>query len=300
MQDTLDIVKKADQLIKKSEYQSAIDLLNEAIEGIEQNPILYEVDYPLVYKKFGQCYGLKGDIEKANEYFQKGLVESTKNLNITEKCDILASLAFLELHTGDLYKALKYASKSEDMIGEKRGKRYYFARANTFKVLGDIHFREGDIKKAEDYYKKARIIFRKWKLEEEKFNVMLDIITIRILEESYIQAGLYLEEGILEKIETKCPNLLYRYYLVLSKLETATKQYKYAQESLEKALSYAKEHNQERAIAEIYEMMADLNVKTEDFDTAKDNYNRALERYKERSCNPHVERIGLKLGDIAS
>lgn len=295
MQDTLDILKKADELIEKTEFQSAIDILNEAVRKIEENPILYEVDFPVVYKKLGQCHGLIGDIEEANKFFKEGLTSSTRNLNEIEKTDILASLAYLELDTGNLYDALKYAAKAEDIISEKRGKKLSTARANTFYVLGDIYFREGDIEKAEDYYKKARVIYRKWKLEEQRTSATLDIVRIRIMEGNYIESGLYLSEALLDKIESKCPRILYKYYLVLGKLEVETKQYDSAKENYEKALNSAKNHYGERYIPEIYEAMGDLAVIEGDNVKAKNYYNKALDYYQERNRTPHIERVEIKV-----
>lgn len=295
MQDTLDIVKKADELIKNSEYQLAIDSLNGAVKQIEENPILYEFDVPVVYKKLGQCYGLKGDIEKAHEYLKEGLKFSTRNLNETEKSDILASLAFLELETGELYKALKYAAKAEDIIGEKRGKKFSGARANTLKILGDIYFREGDIEKAEEYYRKTKLIYKKWKLGEQNAEIMLDVVKIRIIEGNYIKAGFYLGDNLLEKLEKKYPTLLSEYYLVLGKLETETKQYGFAKKTFDMALKCAKEQHNERKIAEIYEAIGDLNVREEKREEAKVFYEKAIKHYTERKRAPYIEKVETKL-----
>ena len=82
---------------------------------------------------------------------------------------------------------------------------------------------------------------------------------------------------------------------IRDRLEVETKQYDSAKENYEKALNSAKNHYGERYIPEIYEAMGDLAVIEEDNIKAKNYYNKALGYYQERNRTPYIERVEIKI-----
>lgn len=288
MQDTLEIVKKAEELVEKQgDIQAAIDILENQIGEIEKDPMIYGIDLPTVYKYLGIYYGKKGEYEKADNLLQEGLAIAKRDDNITEISDIYASLAFLELKTGELHQALKYASKAEDIIGEKRGFRFARARANTFLALRDIQFRENNIEKALEYHKKVGISARSIKLKGMIVQLRLDIVDMRIKEGNFIMAGLRLDE-IIKDVKRNKSYPLSRCYLMLAKLDAARKQPKYAEDNIKLALEYAQEDENPVHIGECYEAMGDLKKD-------KEYYEEAIRYYQKAQLIPKVEEVEQKI-----
>jgi tetratricopeptide (TPR) repeat protein len=295
MTDTLEVVKKAEQLVEQEgNVQAAIDILEEQIKEIEKDPIIFGIDFPLVFKKLGIYYGQKGDIEKADQMFKEGLEIAKRDSNIIEQSDIFASWAFLELKMRDIEQALKYASKTEDIIGEKRGFRFAKSRCNTFIVLGDIHLKENNDEKAIEYYKRARKIAKSIKLKGVVISLRLKIVDILIEEKNFIMAGLRLEE-IMKEVKKKETYPLYRCYLMLGKLDAARNQPKYAEESFKEALEYALEENNGVHIGECYEAFGDFMKGLNDTKKANEYYEKVIECYKKAQLKPDVEEVEKKL-----
>jgi tetratricopeptide (TPR) repeat protein len=295
MKDTLEVVKQAEELIEqKGNIQEAIDALENQLKEIEKDPIIFGIDLPLVLKKLGIYYGKIGEFESANKMFKEGLEIAKRDSNIIEESDIYASWAFLELRRGEVEQALKYASKAEDIIGEKRGFRFAKSRANTFIVLGDIHLKENDYEKAIDYYKRARKIARGIKLQDVVIDLRMNVVDIRIKEENYIMAGLRLEE-IMRDVKRKEIYPLYKCYLMLGRLDAARKQPEYAEENFKEALQYAQKSGNVICVGECYEALGDFMKDVKNIEQSEDYYQKAIEYYQKASLKPDIEEVEEKL-----
>ena len=293
MPDTLEIVKKTDQLVDEGHIQEAIDILENHLKVIEEDSLILGLDIPIVLKNLGRYYMIEGKTQKARDIYERALEVSKDDFNRIEESDILASLAFLELKTGEIYQALKYASRAEDYIATKRGRRFATARANTLAVLGNIHFHDGNLEKALEYYKRAKVVAKKIKFKKRVVTLTLDIANIHIHKKNYIRAGDILEKSI-EEAKKRYPFAVSQCYLRLGRLNTLRNRPKDAKNNIENALEYAKKGKQFRDIGECYEAMGDLYIKEGKREEAEVYYEKAMNYYKDGDFKPHIEALKKK------
>lgn len=278
MNDTLDVIKEADiYKYEKSDPQKAIDILESHLVILRKDPIILSFDIPLVLKKLGSYYRDIGDTGKARTLYNEALELAKNDLNKTEEADILSSLAFLELKTGTTEKALEYANKALKYIGTKRGEKFGEAKANTFAVLGNIYFEEGEYIEALENYKRALSTAENIKYVKRILTVSGDIANVHIRNGEYWKATRLLKENI-KRAEKSYGVAVPQFYLRLGRIYLAENDKKLAKENYQKALDCATKDGLVRDMGECNEALGDMYVES-DLKKANSYYKKAQEYF---------------------
>jgi tetratricopeptide (TPR) repeat protein len=241
MEDPIKIIQQSDEIRDQGKgLDKAILLLEELLEEVRKDPIILSFYIPLIMKKLGNLYRDIGDIKKAKETYQEALDTALNDLNRTEESDIFASMAFLELKTGDIEKALKYARKAEKNICPKRGKKFAEAKSNTYAVLGNIYFEKGEYEEAMDAYRRGLIVAEDAEYVRREITILNDMANIYIYKGHYFNAEKKLRL-VLEKAEANYRIALPQVYLRLGKMYMDRDEFEKSKEYIDKALESAKE-----------------------------------------------------------
>lgn len=152
-------IQIAENLINKGEYNSASEVLDQAVEiGINELSESHPVMAPL-YNMFGKVYRKKGEIDKSFDYFDKALSISL-SLPTQDSLEIAASyhgMGVLYYYKGDYDNSLEYHYTSLSirlgMLGE-----YHPLVADSYVNIGIVSSQKGDYDTALDFYHKALLI----------------------------------------------------------------------------------------------------------------------------------------------
>jgi tetratricopeptide (TPR) repeat protein len=293
MQDTLEIVKKADQYrSQKGDTESAIKLLEEHVDMLREDPLL-SFDIPLILKSLGTCYRDIGNTNKALELYKEALELSRNDFNKIEESDILSSMAFLELKIGSIDQALKYAKQSLKYIGNKRGEKFGIAKSNAHAVLGNIYFENGDYEDALLSYKRALSVAENINFEKRIITVVGDIANVYVMTGKYDEARKLLKKYI-EKAEKSYRIAIPQYYLRLGKVFLNKGDLKKAEENFLIAMHNANENKLIRDMGESSEALGDLYRK-KDKSRADKYYKDAVTYYVSGSYKKQAEYVKKKL-----
>lgn len=254
MDETLEIIKEADQLRDmEGKAVKAIKILEERGEEIKEDPLL-SYDHPKILKKIGIFYSDLGENEKAREYFDKALEVAKKDLNKIETADIQAFLAFMELKTGTIEKALEYALEAWEYIGKKRGDKFTRTKVNTAIILGNIYFERGEYKKAFKKYTAASTNADLVGYVKGKVALAADFANYYRTHEKLDKAVEIIQENI-KDAEESCGILLPRLQMELSKICFEKGDIDEAKELALKAYKFVKKRGLLRLIAESSELL---------------------------------------------
>jgi tetratricopeptide (TPR) repeat protein len=163
-------------------------------------------------------------------------------------------MAFLELKTGNIEKAYKYATKRGDYIWNKRGEKFAIAKSNAFAVLGNIYFEKGEYEKAMYAYKRGLATAKFFNYTKREITILGDIANLYIIMGDYGIAEKKLNIA-LEKAEKEYFIALPSIYLRKSNICLANREFEKAKEYIDKALEKAKELELVRDIKEAEEAL---------------------------------------------
>ena len=294
MKDTLDIVKEAEAFRdEKGDLKTAIDILEAHLKTLQEDPLILSFDIPLVLKKLGSYYRDIGDTDKARRLYNEALGLARNDLNKIEEADILSSLAFLELKTGTVEKALEYANKSLKYIGTKRGEKFGEAKANAYAVVGNIYFEKGDYIDALENYKRALSTAENIKYVKRVLTVLGDIANVHIRNGELWKAVRILKESIV-RAKKFYVLAVPQFYLRLGRIYLEKKDFKLAKENFLIALDCAAENSLVRDIGECNEALGDFfSVNNEE--ESNEYYKKALESYNKSNYKNQARFVSKKL-----
>ncbi|MCP3876649.1 MAG: hypothetical protein GY699_26370, partial [Desulfobacteraceae bacterium] len=124
--------EKGDIAFKEKSYKKAILFWQKSIEKYPENSMLYA--------KAGKAYLKLSNIDKAEEFLGRSVKINPR------QSDIQKELIRICLINGDNAKAKKKIQEVDDFLDKD---------ANYYILHGDFHMISGDLKKAEDHYRKA-------------------------------------------------------------------------------------------------------------------------------------------------
>jgi tetratricopeptide (TPR) repeat protein len=288
MKDTLKVIKQVDELRDmRGNIFKAIQILEKQAKQVKEDPFL-SYDYPMILKKLAILYLDVGQIEKSKKHFKEALKSAKRDLNKIETADIRGYLAYLELETGSIEKALEYVLKAWEYIGTKRGDKFTKTKVNTAIVLGNIYFEQGEYEEAKKKYdvalRNAEII----NYTEGLANVLADLANYHAVVENSLDRAEIILEREMDRIKESCKRALPRVQSQLSKVYLKKGKRKEARETAIEAYKFAKRRRLLRELADISELLGRIYV---DIDQAKaDSYfKEAFDAYNEGGYNIPTE-----------
>jgi len=288
MADTLEVIKEAKQLRDlEGKVSKAIKILEDLGEEIKEDPLL-SYDYPMILKELGIYYSDLGQNEKSKEYLQQALQVAKKDLNKIEVADIRCSLAFLELNTGSVEKALGYALRAWEYIGKKRGDKFTETKANTAAVLGNIYFEQGKYSQAMKMYKKALRYAESVGHVKRVITVIGDMAEYYITVKEKLDKAQELLEEYTDKAEESCKIVLPELLMRLSSIFFKKGDLAEARATAKKALRFVESRGLLRQIAEVNELLGKIYSETNQ-EKADAYFKKAFDSYNKGGYNTPTE-----------
>ncbi len=296
MEDTLDVVKRAEKLRNENgDIYEAINILENRARILRKDPFIMGVDLPLVLRKLATCYRDVGDIDSAYEIYNEALAIAINDNNKIEESDILSSLSFLELKTGSIEKAMEYAQRSLEYIGNKRrGLKFAEARSNAYAVLGNIYFEKEQYDDALESYNIALKTARKAKFVRRELTLLGDIANVHIKKGKLNQALIMLVKSI-NKAKREYGISVPQYHLRIGRIYIERKEFPEAEKYFKEALKYAKDLKLKRDIAECYEAIGDMHMEKGSKKKGERYYLKAIEGYREGRYKVQEEGVIRKI-----
>ena len=296
----MDIINQADyQRDIKGNIKESIRLIEDNIGQLRKKEnILLSIYLPLFLRKLGNFYRDIGNTDKAYELYNEALAVAQNDLNKIEEADINTALAFLELKTGSIDTALKYAKSAYGYIGKKRGKKFGEARANTYAVLGNIYFEIGNYKKALVYYRKGLETAELCNLEKRVITLSGDVANVYLKQGPGMlaKAEIILKENIV-RAEKSYLVAVPQMYLRLAKIYSIKyEDFKEAKENVLKGLEYAEKYNLKRDIAECNEALGDLYYQSQSPECDR-YFGEAARIYEEGGYERQAYEVSKKIRD---
>jgi tetratricopeptide (TPR) repeat protein len=143
-------------------YAELLLTLGKYDQSIENYQIAYEKDnqYTTALAGIGNNYVLKGDLEKAREYFMKQYEEAVP---INEKFGSLFSMILTHVEEGDIDGAINACESRYKSAEEQNLFQFKISSLNT---AGFILAEHGELEKAASYYDKASEIIETAEMED--------------------------------------------------------------------------------------------------------------------------------------
>jgi tetratricopeptide (TPR) repeat protein len=143
-------------------YAELLLTLGDYDQSIENYQTAYEKDnkYTTALAGIGNNYVLKGDLEKAREYFMKQYEEAVQ---INEKFGSLSSMILTYVEEGDIDGAVKACESRFEVSEEQNLIQFKISSLNT---AGFILAEHGELEKAASYYDKAAKIIETADMED--------------------------------------------------------------------------------------------------------------------------------------
>ena len=256
---------------EKGEYDLALSEYKIALSIVKDKNIKYE---SLIYNYIGHIYEMKGANSRAMEYYKKAEVIARKNNIENEFAHALHRIGTLLYTTKELDQAEEYLKKSAIIRGKLGLLR---EQGYTFNNLGVLKHENWKIEEAMNYYKKAKDIAERIFDLGGVISSNSNIAVIYAEFGEFEKAEKMLAENILLSKKIKSPyNLVLAYfnisniYLEKNGLEKAIQYIKYGEK-------VAKEHNISFIMSEIYNLEAEIEIRSNNLVEGKAYINKGYE-----------------------
>jgi tetratricopeptide (TPR) repeat protein len=244
--------KKTENCLKRK-YEQRAKLLS----GIFEIQDFKERDFNLMilYKRLGDAYKQKMDLETALYYYNESL-SLARDLKFTKsEKDALLNIADIFYYKGEMEKTLKYLEEALIIEEDEKEKIY------TYNLIAYIYFKEKEYNKTIEYLKKVIEISEKYEDHIESGKAMLSLAGVYREIKDYENTKYYLSEGLkrIQKTGDKYwLGLFLRYFgwYFMDKGDI-----KSAREHLNKAYEILKSIGAEEEASEVVEDLVELEGK---------------------------------------
>ncbi|MBA3664440.1 MAG: tetratricopeptide repeat protein [Bacteroidetes bacterium] len=233
----------------------------------------------MVLCNIGVAYSDLGNNTEALNYYHKAIKLAKKTKDQGTESDCLNNIATILQESGENEKAKEYYQKSLSLSIEINNEQQI---ANGYTNLGNLYGDEGDLSRALSYYQKALKIY-----EAGKDHIRTAIVIGNIGTIYYSKSDSALKKGEIFSAE-KLQNVALTYFIKAVELCKITgnefgqaeflgnisgiylikKEYRLAEENLEKSLALARKINSPYAIMSAYERYIELFKETRKFEKA--------------------------------
>lgn len=160
-------------------HLKALNMLNE--DALERKDSICYWDRIIIYNNLAQIYTWKKELQKASDYYEKGISLANQVPNNEDLLIMLTNnLGDLLIEQNKFSEALIYLNKSEE-LRKKTGDKS--SEPNCLKSIGQVYEQYGDLKNAFEYYNKG------YKLSAEMGGISLIKHTSEALYKLYQKTG---------------------------------------------------------------------------------------------------------------
>lgn len=269
------LLKKADSLETKKEYEKAILVYNEALKIASEKSLSSDASF--IYKEIGDIYYSQKKYDLAKAFFKKSIQKDSLSKHIAATHFNL-SLVFRKQKKVDslllhLKKSLFYFDKQEDSDD----------KFNTFLVAGILLKNNGDYELAISYLIKAYQGFEKSKNIGKKASVCNTIASIQRIQGNYDIAKQYYLETLTLR-ETLGDSLKLSYgYNNLGNLLKSQEQLDSASVYYQKAIDLQERLHNKKELGKYYYNLGTVYFLQDKFDKAEANYKKSITLKKEHN-----------------
>jgi tetratricopeptide (TPR) repeat protein/class 3 adenylate cyclase len=238
----------------------------------------------VVFRKIGEIYRKKGDLETAIERYNAGLTELDRKGKSLEAARILTDIGYIYYLNGKYQEAIQMHTQALEAV---EGTENYYAQALVYKNLGTVMYEHGDFDRSIEYWERSREIL-------ERFNAGIDLAKLyNNFGELYMKRGdndkalFYFQKSLEEKEKLGDVDGLITSYDNYGKLYRSMGKFDKSLEFFERGLEIAEQIKQVRKIGIINHNLASMYLNWEKFEKAIEH----LEK-----CMPIFEKINNAKG----
>ncbi|WP_081856962.1 tetratricopeptide repeat protein [Tumebacillus flagellatus] len=322
--------KLAKAFMESGEYDRAISLLEELLENPAPHLQLTNISFDLA-----NCYLHVEQFERATELFESVLdgsirtgehntavlalnklgviqlrkenlllaqfhwkkayqiLSRTENIDVSTKAFVITNLGMVNLKLGEYQEALKYYTESYQLL---QGTNYLKLIGETYNGLGHANKELKNYKRAVEHTQDAIAIFKSLNYVKTSYDNKVNLAIIKG-EEGKTEEALALLDECMEGYSKHGSEIdIANVHSEISRLLLKEGRYADAETHANQALQLMEPGMRE--IAFIYRTLAEIKLMTEDFDTAVEDAEKAIELFQTNDMIGQLTKTYALLGEI--